>query len=68
MFKLDPVVSFSTYFRDSYCLKGSVVFHLSKGMIIKGAKSDAVAVVGVDLDILILCYLDLEWLDRWSDK
>jgi len=68
IFKLDPVVSFSTYFRDSYCSKGSVVFRLSNGIIIKGAKSDAVVVVGVDLGILILCYLDLEWLDRWSDK
>jgi len=68
MFELDPVVSFSTYFRDGYCLKGIVVFRLSNGIIIKGAKSDAVVVVGLDLDILILCYLDLEWLNRWSDK
>jgi len=47
MFKLDPVVSFSTYFRDSYCLKGSVIFRLSNGIIFKGAKSYAVVVVGV---------------------
>jgi hypothetical protein len=30
--------------------------------------SDAVVMVGVILDIFILCYLDLEWLDRCSDK
>jgi hypothetical protein len=68
MFKLDPDVSFSTYFRDSYCLKGSIIFRLSNGIIIKGTESDAFVVVGVVLDILILCYLDLNWLDRWSDK
>jgi hypothetical protein len=68
MFKLDLVVSFPTYFRDSYCLKGSVIFRLSNGIITKGAKSDAVVVVGVVLDILILRYLDLEWRDRCSDK
>jgi hypothetical protein len=56
---MDPVVSFSTYFKDSYCLKGSAI-HLSNGIIIKGARSDAVVVVGVVLDSFVLCYLDLE--------
>lgn len=67
LFKMDPVVSFATYFRDSYCLKDSVI-RLSNGIIIKGARSDAIVVVGVVLDSFILRYLDLEWLDRCSDK
>jgi hypothetical protein len=65
---LDSVVSFSTHCRDSYCLKGSVIFRLSKGIIINGAKSDADVTVGVVLNVFIMCYLDLEWLDLCSNK
>jgi hypothetical protein len=68
LFNLDTVVSFSTYFRDRYCSKGSVIFRLSNGIIIKGARSDAVVVVGVVLDIFFLRYLELEWLGLFSDK
>ena len=68
VFKLDPDVSLSTYFTDSYCLRCSVIFHLSNGIIIKGAKSDAVVAVGVVLDTFILCYFDLEWFFRGRDK